>query len=358
MSFRKYGGTNKLEKNNNITVHSIVADTFTIRDAFLSVFTIEGDLQIGGNGIISNNLTVNQQLNAATLDISSNATIEGNLYLDKAKDVFFRGTGKMIGLNKTTPTATFDISSNKVQAFNLKTSAANNRNIIARNLTNNGIAVIATGTTESGIQFYSANTGTIDVSNAQGAIIKYSNTDSVLSLDSTGDVKVLSKMIITDNTTNSNTHTAFGETVLIYDKDNGTAQPVFFSEAYGNDNVKTGSALTVKSINNASNTFVNIVNPNQFGLQLGGGSYPKDPTRSMGVIDVYNSAPLLDTDSTPAIMIVSGNTLTKFNSTTGFNTFQPKYNNYAVDINGPLHLNNGEVKCESLKCITLALVMV
>ena len=114
MSFRKYGGTNKLEKNNNITVHSIVADTFTIRDAFLSVFTIEGDLQIGGNGIISNNLTVNQQLNAATLDISSNATIEGNLYLDKAKDVFFRGTGKMIGLNKTTPTATFDISSNKV----------------------------------------------------------------------------------------------------------------------------------------------------------------------------------------------------------------------------------------------------
>ena len=220
MSFRKYGGTNKLEKNNNITVHSIVADTFTIRDAFLSVFTIEGDLQIGGNGIISNNLTVNQQLNAATLDISSNATIEGNLYLDKAKDVFFRGTGKMIGLNKTTPTATFDISSNKIQAFNLKTSAANNRNIIARNLTNNGIAVIATGTTESGIQFYSANTGTIDVSNAQGAIIKYSNTDSVLSLDSTGDVKVLSKMIITDNTTNSNSHTNYGETVLIYDKDN------------------------------------------------------------------------------------------------------------------------------------------
>jgi hypothetical protein len=129
MSFRKYGGTNKLEKNNNITVHSIVADTFTIRDAFLSVFTIEGDLQIGGNGIISNNLTVSQQINAATLDISSNATIEGNLYLNKLKDVFFRGNNKMVGLNKSNPTATLDISSNRVQTLNLKTSTANNRNI-------------------------------------------------------------------------------------------------------------------------------------------------------------------------------------------------------------------------------------
>ena len=343
MSFRKYGGTNKLEKNNNITVHSIVADTFTIRDAFLSIFTIEGDLQIGGNGIISNNLTVSQQINATTLDISSNATIEGNLYLNASKDVFLRGSGQMIGINKTTPTATLDISSNKVQAFNLKTSTTNNRNIIARNLTNNGLAVVATGTTESGIQFYSANTGTIDISNAQGAMIKYSNTDSLLSLDSTGgDVKVTSKMIITDNTSNGNTHTSFGETVLIYDKNNEGNQPVFFNEAYGNTSVKTGSALTVQSINNASNTFMNITTPNSLGIQIGGGSYPKDPTRSMGVIDVYN--PTIDIDATPSIMLVSGNSVTKFNSTTGFNTFQPKYNNYAVDINGPLHLNNGEIK--------------
>ena len=343
MSFRKYGGTNKLEKNNNITVHSIVADTFTIRDAFLSVFTIDGDLQIGGNGIIRNNLNVSQQINAATLDISLNATIEGNLYLDKMKDVFLRGDTQMIGINKSLPTATLDISSNKVQAFNLKTSAANNRNIIARNLTNNGIAVTATGTSESGIQFYSANTGTIDVSNAQGAIIKYSNTDSLLTIDSSGgDVKVTSKMIITDNATNGNTHTSFGETVLIYDKDNGENQPVFFNEAYGNTSVKTGSALTVQSINNASNTFMNIVTPSNLGIQIGGGSYPKDPTRSMGVIDVYN--PSIDIDATPSIVFVSGDSVTKYNSTTGFNTFQPKYNNYAVDINGPLHLNNGEIK--------------
>ncbi len=349
MSFRKYGGTNKLEKNNNITVHSIVADTFTIRDAFLSIFTIEGDLKIGGNGIISNNLLVNQQIDASTLDISLNAIIEGNLYLDKQQDVFLKGNNQMIGINTITPTATLDISSAKVQAFNIKTSNVNNRNIIARNLSNNGIAVTATGTTESGIQFYSANTGTIDVSNAQGAIIKYSNTDNVLSLDSMKDVKIISKMIITDNTNTGNTHTTYDETMLVYDKDNGVNQPIFFNEIYGNTTVKTGSAVTLQSINNASNTFMNIVAPNKLGLQLGGGPYPKDPTRSMGIVDVFNPIidihnTSLDTDATPAMMIISGNSVTKYNTTTGFNTFQPKYNDYAVDINGPLHLNNGEVK--------------
>ena len=342
MSFRKYGGTNKLEKNNNLTVHSIVADTFTIRNAFLSVFTIDGDLKINGNAVISDILTVKQQINVSTLDVSSNAIIEGYLYLDKFQEIFLKGNDNMIGINTETPNATLDISSNKVQAFNLKTSTVNNRNIIARNASNNGIAVVTKGTTESGIQFYSASTGTIDVSNAQGAIIKYSNANGILTIDASGTINVTSKMILSDNTSTGTTHTAFGETLLLYDKNTGS-NPIFLNESYGNASVKTGSALTIKSINNASNTFMNIVTPdNNLGVQIGGGSFPKDPTRSMGVIDVYHTG--VDVDATPAMMIVSGNTFTKYNSTTGFNTFAPKYNDYAVDINGPLHLNNGEIK--------------
>jgi hypothetical protein len=342
MSFRKYGGTNKLEKNNNLTVHSIVADTFTIRDAFLSVFTIDGNLKINGNAVISDILTVKEQINVKTLDVSSNATIDGYLYLDKLQDVFLKGSDKMIGINTETPSATLDISSNKVQAFGVKTSNVNNRNIIARNASNNGVAVVATGTTESGIQFYSAATGTIDVSNAQGAIIKYSNTNGILTIDASGSINVKSKMIISDNTSTGTTHTAFGETLLLHDKNTGS-NPIFFNESYGNASVKTGTALTIKSIDNASNTFMSIVAPdNNLGIQIGGGSFPKDPTRSMGIIDVYHEG--TDTTTTPAMMVISGNTFTKYNSTTGFNTFAPKYNDYAVDINGPLHLNNGEIK--------------
>jgi len=116
----------------------------------------------------------------------------------------------MIGINKFTPTATVDISSNIVEAFNVKTSAINNRNIIARNLYNNGIAVSTTGMTESAIQFYGAGAcAEVDVSNTQCAMIKYSNAGNMLSLDAIGDVKVTSKMIITDNSNNGDTHTDF-----------------------------------------------------------------------------------------------------------------------------------------------------
>jgi len=199
--------------------------------------------------------------------------------------------------------------------------------------------------TESAIQFYGAGAcAEVDVSNTQCAMIKYSNAGNMLSLDAIGDVKVTSKMIITDNSNNGDTHTYFDETVLIYDKDKGENQSILFEEIYGNTSIKTGNALTIQTVNNASTAFMHIVTPAKLGLQIGGGSYPKDPSRSMGIIDVYNPSPIKDNEATPAMMIVSGNTITKFNATTGFNTFQPKYNNYAVDINGPLHLNNGEVK--------------
>jgi hypothetical protein len=91
---------------------------------------------------------------------------------------------------------------------------------------------------------------------------------------------------------------------------------------------------------------MNIVTPNRLGLNIGGGAYPTDITRSMGIIDVYNpvTGSLNDDVATPAQIIISGNTFTKFNATTGFNTFNPDYEKYAVDINGPVHLNNGEIK--------------
>ena len=72
MSWRKYGGTNKLDKFNNVTVNSIVADTFTIRDAFLSVFKVQGDLTILGDGSISQSMTVLDTTYTKNLDVRLN----------------------------------------------------------------------------------------------------------------------------------------------------------------------------------------------------------------------------------------------------------------------------------------------
>jgi hypothetical protein len=320
MSFRKYGGTNKLEKNNNITAHSIVADNFTIRNAFLSVFTIDGDLKINGNGFISKSIIANISLQTATLDVSLNATIDGNLYLDKKHTTFFNGNNYMIGLNKSVPAATLDISSNQIKALNIKSSKDENRNIIARNMWNHGIAVDVAGNTLAAIQFYSG-TNNIDLSNNANAKISYENVGNVLVINSDGGTKITSNLIIADNDSVSNTHTAYDETVLIYDKSH--ANNTFFIESYGETAVKTGSAVTIQAIDNYSNTYMNIVAPNKLGLNIGGGVYPKDTTRSMAIIDVYNpvTGSFNDDVATPAQIIISGDTFTKFNTTTGFNNF-------------------------------------
>ena len=44
MSWKKYGGLNNLDKTNNITVNSIVTDTFTVRQSFLNKTDIDQKL--------------------------------------------------------------------------------------------------------------------------------------------------------------------------------------------------------------------------------------------------------------------------------------------------------------------------
>jgi hypothetical protein len=70
-------------------------------------------------------------------------------------------------------------------------------------------------------------------------------------------------------------------------------------------------------------------------MRITGGVYPKDKSRGMAVIDVSNS--------TPSQMIVTGNSRIKYHSTIGINTYAPKVDQYVMDINGPVHVNNGEV---------------
>jgi hypothetical protein len=350
MSWRKYGGTNKLDKFNNVTVNSIVADTFTIRDAFLSVFKVQGDLTILGDGLISQSMTVQDTTYTRNLDVSENAIIEQNLYLNREQNVFLKGSNGMIGLNiSTMPTAAFDISTNKVNALNVKTSNVNNRNILARNLYNNGIALNATGTVSSSIQFYNTANGNVDASNNPQATIKYVNASDQIIIDTGGDLKMTTNVIVTNRELSDDTHLHLNdETMIIYDTSNATV-PYFGFDAYENTNAKLGNALTLVAVDNQSLTQMNITTPNKLGFQLGGGSYPNDTNRSMGYIDVYNpisSDPNsfgLDTNAPPAQMIITGNSIVRYHTVTGFNTFAPKVDRYTVDINGAIHINNGEI---------------
>jgi hypothetical protein len=83
MSWRKYGGINKLDQRNNITVNSIVADRFTVREAFLTTFNITGDFNIFGNAIITNKIRVGDAVETNNLDVSGNTVINGKIYMTK-----------------------------------------------------------------------------------------------------------------------------------------------------------------------------------------------------------------------------------------------------------------------------------
>ena len=61
-SWRKDGGMNKLEKMNNITVNSLVTDTFTVRDV-ASEFQIQA-LNVTGNSNLSGNIDISGSIYA------------------------------------------------------------------------------------------------------------------------------------------------------------------------------------------------------------------------------------------------------------------------------------------------------
>ena len=327
MSWRKYGGTNRLDQQSNITVNSIVADKFTVKQSFLSEFQIQGDFNIYGNAVISRRLDLFGKATMEDLDVSGNVRMSGKVYLSKLAQSAYLigGSNSTIGIN-TNPVSTLDISGNQQQTLNVRTSTAINRNILARNSTDSGIALYTSGISESSIQFYSSSS--ITSATTPDASISFKDGNLVFNQKNTGDIKFASSSVISNRPENAH---ILNETFAIYDTLNGP----YRYDAYRDILVNTGSALTLVAQDGNSNTQMNIITPNKQGMRLTGGVYSKDKSRGMAVIDVSNS--------TPSQIIVSGNSIIKYKSTIGINTYAPKVDKYVMDINGPVHINNGEV---------------
>ena len=328
MSWKKYGGLNKFEKINNITVSSIVTDTFTVRQSFLNTFNVQGDLRIYGNtytaGVIVDSGGI---INTDYIKVNRAATITEKLYFNSNTNAYMQGLNNNIGINTVAPSSTLDIvayDSAQTQTLNVRSNNIENRNILARNNANNGIVLYA-GSTNYALQFYSGSNITTTTPNAA---IQYNS--GVLQLTSNTYTHIYNRLAVSKPNRNINAP-LLNETAIIYDISSG----IYFYDIYAKPLVNTGSALTLVSSDNSSNTFLNIVNPQGNGFRIGGGVYPNDITRNMGVLTLNGY--------TPSQMIVAGNSSLKNHSTIGFNTYSPKVNNFVVDINGPVHVNNGEI---------------
>ena len=365
-SWKTYGGINKLEKINNISVNSIVTDNFTLKRAYFGNFDIcgtllvsdnlivqgEGDISgnaylksglhvakdssMNGNLVIGRNLKVNGNVTELLNDfiVDGSANIQNELFLGQSKDMYFFGTGTGVGLNTKTPEATLDISGTDINSLNVYSSQLTNTNILARNMNLHGL-LVETDDTSTKIKMY--NDTAIGSSTLPDAQIQYSIGGN-LYIDVTRDTSIRSNVIITSRPKYGNAHIR-GETTAIYDISAGRYLP----KQYGNINAQysTGSALALVADNSNSNTFLNICTPGNKGLQIGGGAFIGNSIpKSMGTLGLTD----MSGNYVPTQTIVYGNSVSTYLKTTmGVNTYAPKTDKYILDINGPVHIENGEI---------------
>jgi hypothetical protein len=108
--WKKYGGIDRLENNNNLSVHSLIADSLTLRTAYSGRLDVDGELYVNGiativsdlnanNCIIKNNINTNKLFSnevdvSGDIIVKNDAQINNNLIVNgviKAKDKLYIG---------------------------------------------------------------------------------------------------------------------------------------------------------------------------------------------------------------------------------------------------------------------------
>ena len=395
-SWKKYGGIRNTDQFHNLNIGTLVADQVLLREK-VSTETIFNTLLIANGGTRTTSLTATNNI-----DICNNLVVYNDIYAkskllfnsNNATNVYFFKylNTNFLGLNNEVAAATLHIVAGDNAATNVFRATSLNssvRSVLAENSGKKGISVNS-DTTTSNIKFFNANTveGTADttLTSTNAGLFTLSSASHILSAtggsgfinstttmdlssntimtlraatgmrmlsNNTFDLSSNSTMKINSNTllnivspiTNiySNLHLSnrntvsniYNETLVIYDNSYGN----YLYDAYENSSAKTGNALTVVADTNTSNTFMNIVTPSKLGLMVGGGSYINDNARSMGTIGVTNSTG----NYLPTQTIISSNSKAKYYTTTGFNTYSPRSEQYLMDINGATRITNGEI---------------
>jgi hypothetical protein len=254
-TWKQYGGLYKTDKLQNVSVGTLVADNVLLRQPNYTFFLVNGnlivtqnitgggDLSLNGNFYARENIYLNQKLFFGTLttDVSTNSTY--SFMYGNSPDHGF------IGVNTTTPTATFDILGIDVSnVFTARTNLPTINNIIALNGTNNGLTVDAitntvTNKTSTSINFYTNNTSSnaTDMPDTYMAFIQDSG-------------------FIMNSRLNTTINAEQGNLLLNAESGNNVLkanQSTFISSFYGsteidtsnNTTINTGQTTTIKTIN-------------------------------------------------------------------------------------------------------------
>lgn len=353
-TWKQYGGQNLLESTNTLTVNSLVTDFLSLRSYYLGDWDICGglrvkdnatiyrDADICGNLIVGDNLTVIGEFTGI-----NDANFNGNLVVFKdiyaLQSIYFDGNGSTLlnavnngfGFNKMDPTATIDISSDRVNTVYMQTSTLQNKNVYTQNAAQQGI-VLNVDPTSASINMYvdsSMNKGNA----TPNASLTY-NTGGNFTIDVSNIMNVRPRTVFSSRL--SDTMNSDLEQIVIYDSCNLRGfNHNYKYDVYNDPLFNTGVAISAISQDNKSNIFMKLTSPNGKGLAVGGGPFEGGIMGSIGLID--SSTNDFSNHMFPGIQIFSGDTDKNLKTAVTINKYRTTKNidgisnRYAFDVNGP-----------------------
>jgi photosystem II stability/assembly factor-like uncharacterized protein len=349
-SWKSYGGIDKFDKTTNISVNSIVANYFTIKKQIAGDLDISGNIAVGQDFAVTGNSAFNGSISvgggvkvAANIDVSNNIRCDGDVYFNNSLNLqdyllfgsdtnknYLFGDASGIGINNYDPQAALDISGSQFASIRVFSSQTTNRNVLSQNMNKHGI-VLWSDNSNATIDFF-VDSVISDVSANFDGRIQYQSGGDIL-IDSNKVVKIVPQMVVSGNTADTSIKNS---TITIH---NDNSDNVFKYDVYQQSSSYVNNAMSMVSMDNSSVIFMNMINPDFKGFAIGGGQCPYDNTRSigaMGCIDISNGT------FNPSQTVVAGNSVVRYKTTTGINTYKPRQDKYVLDINGPVHITNGE----------------
>ena len=352
MSWKKYGGTNKLDKLNNISVNTIVTDKFTLKNFYVGDWDICGGLRVKDDAILSKDLTVRGDIYGygnITIDgamnvfntniignvfVAENAFVRENIYMDFSGGTVLHGENRRFGFGTLSPQATIDISGDLVRTIDIHTSTTTNKNVVARNVANQGITVNVEPT-RAYIDFYVDNSMNLATENFNGRLVY--DQGGNFTIDVSNIVKFKPRVVFSQDLSKN---LIAEERIAIYT--NPQADVPYIPTIYGDSTFKTGTATYLVAGDNSSNVFFRMGTEKGSGMTLGGGYFPGN--KIMGVVALIDASNV----KYPAMNVISGNLTSNLKTSVAVNKYNVATtvggdNRYAMDINGPVRMAHQEL---------------
>ena len=380
-AWKQFGGLTQMEGARTINVNTLSTDNIILRKAYAGNFDICGSLVVNTNvyvdrdfyergnsymnNITANTLLLNQRsdfygpvffhnefharndiLTQESISSQQSITVGTQLYFNNgvngstnAAYNYMFGNISGIGVNRIDPVATLDISSANVYALNVVGHQPVNTNILAQNIGGNGI-VLSAGVNNSLLGFYV--NAAIDLTRLPDAYIR-SNRSGTMQLATGSDVLLQGNLIVSGQNHTNIAH-RHSESAVIYDSNLSASTP-YFGNIYLDPTCSSACALSLVSnitdVAKRMSTFMYMTSQNDFGTGIGGGQYPNADGRAMSVRGLIDASAV--NLFTPFETVVSSSKLDKYLATVGINTYTPRTETCILDVNGPVHIDNGDI---------------